>query len=153
MGNFMKKTILFVIAISLLFYFVILSYNRSVVSKNNSDLNKSIQAIDSGAVSLNDIVPFEWDTLYSIEPYKSKEEIEAIVGFKSSYITDNIISEGVVYLIFVKGNKVVANLSGYPDNLGFSISFPIKKNFISFSENAVFNVRKYKNYISLTKTQ
>ncbi|RDY21122.1 hypothetical protein, partial [Criibacterium bergeronii] len=79
--------------------------------------------------------------------------IEAIVGFKSSYITDNIISEGVVYLIFVKGNKVVANLSGYPDNLGFSISFPIKKNFISFSENAVFNVRKYKNYISLTKTQ
>ncbi|RDY20430.1 hypothetical protein, partial [Criibacterium bergeronii] len=88
----MKKTILFVIAISLLFYFVILSYNRSVVSKNNSDLNKSIQAIDSGAVSLNDIVPFEWDTLYSIEPYKSKEEIEAIVGFKSSYITDNIIS-------------------------------------------------------------
>ncbi len=95
---------------------------------------------------LNDIVPFEWDIVYTFAPYSSKEEIEQIIGFESDDIEENNISEGMMHLIFVKDDKVVANVLGYSSNLGYNIDFTDK---VAYAENANFNVENNEGIISL----
>lgn len=114
---------------------------------NNRNLSGAIQSINTETVYINNIVPFEWDILYTFKPYSSKEEIEEIVGFKSSAIKANNINEDMVYLLFVKDEKVVANIRGYACNLGYSIDFMDK---IEFDEDALFNVEKIEGNIRLS---
>lgn len=95
---------------------------NSIVFINNQKLQNSVQSIGSEMVQLNDVVPFEWDFLYTFDPYQSKEEIEKLVGFKSADIKENNINEGMVHLLFVKGDKVVTSILGYDSNLGYRTS-------------------------------
>lgn len=120
-----------------------------IVFINNQKLENSIQSIDNQAVHLNDVVPFEWDTLYTFVPYSSKEEIEKIIGFKSNDIKENNISEGMVHLLFVKNDKVVASVLGYASNLGYNIDFTPKVK-VMFEENAQFDVIKADGITTLT---
>lgn len=117
-------------------YFII---GNPVVFINNQKLKKSIKSIDNGTVQLNDVIPFYWDTVYTFEPYQSKESIEEIIGFKSFNIKENNINEGMVHLLFVNNNKVVASILGYDSNLTYRINFASK---VTFAENASFNVTK-----------
>lgn len=114
-----------------------------VVFINNAKLKNSMQSIENQTVHLNDIVPFQWDTLYTFEPYSSEEEIEEIIGFKSAAIKENIINEGMVHLLFVKGDRVVASIPGYDSKSGYRIDFTVKEGRrVTFAENAQFNVTK-----------
>lgn len=120
------------------------------VFSNNQKLENAVKSIKCDSVYLNDVVPFEWDILYTFAPYQSKKEIEQIVGFKSSSIKENNINEGMVHLLFVKDKKVVASVLGYADNLGYSIDFAMKPNYdIAFSENAEFRVTRENGTVSL----
>lgn len=118
-----------------------------LVPINNQKLVNSINSINSDVVQINEIVPFDWDIVYTFEPYSSKESIEEIVGFKSADIKANNINEGMVHLLFVKGRKVVASVLGYSANLGYHINFSSK---ITFSENAKFNVTIADEIITLS---
>lgn len=115
-----------------------------VILINNQKLKHSICSLDNRkSVSLNDVIPFEWDTLYTFEPYESKTEIEKIIGFQSADIKENNINEGMVHLLFVKNNKVVASILGYSNNLGYNIDFASKEGLkVTHSENAGFNIAK-----------
>lgn len=118
---------------------------------NNQKLANVISSIDSETVQLNEIVPFEWDILYTFGPYQSKEEIEQIVGFKSADIKENNINEGMVHLLFVADNKVTASILGYADNLGFRIDFTSKdENSITFADDAQFDVTTADGVTTLT---
>lgn len=102
------------------------AFSDPMVSLNNRMLQKEIRAIpaETAEVALNDIVPFEWDELYTFGPYTSKETIEQTIRLSSKSITETV-SEGMVQLIFVDGGreKVVASVCGYPENLGYSFGF------------------------------
>ena len=94
-----------------------------IVFMNNRKLRSAITEITADTVTLNEVVPFEWDSVYMPDPYASKENIEKLIGFKSASIKENWISEGMVHLIFVKDRRVVASVLSYPQNLGYSIGF------------------------------
>ena len=142
-----KKVVLIslasIILIGIIGYWII---GNPIVLINNQKLGNAIKSINTQSIQINDIVPFEWDTLYTFTPYTSKEEIAQIIGFKSNEIKENNINEGMVHLLFVKGNKVVASILGYGRNLGYRIDFPNK---VEYKENAQFNVTNVEDVITL----
>ncbi len=148
-----KKKNIFIILISIVLIGVI-TYaiiGNPVVFINNEKLQNSIKSIESERVSLKDITPFKWDKLYTFAPYTSKGEVEEIIGFKSSDIKENNISEGMVHLLFVREDKVVASVLGYSDNLGYNIDFTSDKDLkVTYLENPEFTVEKTGDITLLT---
>lgn len=83
---------------------------------------KELSVMASGdEVNLTDITPFAWDTVYSFDPYVTKDEMETVLGFESRHLKETV-SEGMVQLVFVKANEVVCSICGYRDNLGYSVN-------------------------------
>ena len=145
-----KASIIILTCIALI-AFIGLMISNPFVSINNHKLASSLKSIDRETVSLNDVVPFEWDTLYTFGPYQSKKEIEKTIGFKSADIKENNINEGMVHLLFVKGDKVVASILGYGKNLGYNIDFTSKEGWnVTFAEGAQFNVTRVDGITTLT---
>lgn len=144
----MKKKIgiiaVLIIAVLLICCFII---GNPFIAYNNYRLKQSILAISKTEVTLNEIVPFEWDTVYTFPPYTSHSEIEKIIGFKSNSIKETV-NEGMVQLLFVNDSKISGSVCGYAENLGYRIDFRDK---VAFRENAVFNVYIEDNIVSLKR--
>jgi len=122
-----------------------------VVAIHNRELRKAVTSVSgTGTVSLNEVVPFDWDTLYTFSPYTSEAEIEKAIGFRSGSIQETV-SEGMVQLLFVKDKAVTASVCGYPENLGYSISFPCFPESVSRTDNALFSVDNAAGVTALKK--
>lgn len=96
---------------------------NSQEKQNEKALCAVLKSLQEGETTFDEVVPFSWDKLYTFAPYMPKEAIEKIIGFSSSEIEENMVNEGLTYLLFVKDKEVVCNFFGYPDNLGFSVLF------------------------------
>ncbi|WP_175438441.1 hypothetical protein [Fusibacter sp. 3D3] len=144
-----KKTKIAIIIISCIVLIVIAGdlANGNFVTRNNQNLRNALKSIKSDSIQLNEVVPFEWDVVYTFGPYASKASIEEIVGFQSTDIKENNINEGMVHLLFVKEEKVVASILGYSESLGYRLDFPSK---VIFSENAQFDVTVSDGIVVLT---
>ncbi len=122
----MKKKIIFplilLVLLGVLVFLFVTFIGNPKVYLNNKKLKENILklSVDSEDVELRDIIPFEFDTLYTFKPYTSKEDIETIIGFKSSSIKEST-NEGMVQLLFVKDKKVVSSVCDYSVNLGYKI--------------------------------
>lgn len=130
----------------------------STVLRNNQRLQTAVLATEEDIVYLNDVVPFAWDTLYSFGPYTSKEEREAVIGFASDSIQENMFNEGMVDLLFVKDGKVVASVLGYPENLGYDVELnepiedcEIEAYRVTAAEDAMFFVERENGIVKLTQ--
>ena len=144
----MKKRILFVFfSIAVILIVGERMFGSPLVKYNNYHLKQNMQTISESEVTLNSVVPFEWDTVYTFPPYTSKAKIEKTIGFESNEIKETV-NEGMVHLIFVKGNTVTGSICDYPKNLGYSIEF---KDKVKFKDNAVFEVNIQDGMASLTK--
>lgn len=147
------KTLIFIIACTVLItglsYLII---GNPFIFFNNQKLKNAMGILDNGdTVSLNEVIPFEWDVLYTPEPYQSKTEIEEIIGFKSADIQENNINDGMIHLLFVKNNKVVASVLGYSSNLSYSIDLTSKESSkVTYDENAQFLATKTDGNTKLT---
>lgn len=73
-------------------------------------------------VNLSTFTPFEWDKVYSFDPYVSKDVIYETIGYRWDTISETV-SEGMNQIVFVKDGKVVCYLYGYPENNKFGIFF------------------------------
>lgn len=94
---------------------------------NARHFSKAIQALEPGeTVTLNDLTAFEWDAVYPIEPYTSREEIQAITGVHSAAIVENS-SEAQLQLVFTKGDQLACVICGLPENLGYDLQLDGKK--------------------------
>lgn len=142
-----KKIVIIIPVIAIILIIAYYIVGNPFVRFNNYRLKQSIKAISKTEVTLNEVVPFEWDAVYTFEPYTSKAEIEKIIGFKSNEIEETI-SEGMVQLLFVKGGSIPASVCGYAENLGYELKF---ENKVEFKENAVFEVKINDGIVSLTK--
>jgi len=116
-----KKIVIIISAVFVICIAFLVIFGNPIILKNRSDFGYAIKNISTETIKLNEITPFEWDIVYSFSPYTPKQEIENIIGFKSNHITETV-NEGMIQLIFVRGNKVVCNIQGYSSNLGYSIS-------------------------------
>ena len=144
-----KKIISFAVIIAFCLLLCYLVIGNPLVFLHNQELQQAVLLIDDDVkeITLNEVVPFAWDAVYTFSPYTSKEEIEAIIGFKSSSIRETV-NEGMVQLLFVENDSVVASICGYPDNLGYSVSF---SDVITYEEEAVFSVSKEAGKIILRR--
>ena len=126
-------------------------FGSPVIRINNHRLKKAVTALEAGqTVTLNEVVPFEWDAVYTFSPYTSEEDIEKTIGFKSRDIVANNVNEGMTHLIFTKGEKVKAAVLGYPTALGYRIDF-FKK--VSYDRNILFTVAEKNDFIELLQTE
>ena len=88
-------------------------FSGGLAGVNARALEHAVEAIpeESTQVSLNELVPFEWDEVYTFGPYTSKEEIQSIIRLDSDAVKESV-SEGMVQLVFVEWGKerVVASV-------------------------------------------
>ncbi len=101
-------------------------------------LRQAMAAVEGGEVTLNEIVPFAWDTVYTFEPYASREEMEQIMGISAKGLEESV-SEGMIQLAFVNGSQVVCGVCGYISMEEYSVSFDEKINFV---DNVVFRAKR-----------
>jgi len=62
---------------------VALSYmaiDNLIVFVNNQKLKYAVTAIKSNNVKFNEIIPFNWDVVYTFTPYMSKEEVFVVTA-------------------------------------------------------------------------
>lgn len=144
----MRKKILVPIVIMLgLLITAYVMFGNPIITYHNYQLKQSIRTISEPEVTLNEIIPFAWDTVYTFSPYTSRSEIEEIIGFKSSAVQETV-SEGMVQLLFVKGSSVVASVCGYAENLGYRVDFVDK---VNFKDRTLFNASMQDGVMSLTE--
>ena len=76
---------------------------------------------------LNDIVPFEWDTMYVFEKGTDKEYIEKTIGISNKFIKSVPNEENAVSIIFTSEGKITAYPQGTKEELGYYIDLPLNK--------------------------
>ena len=80
MKKMMKRIV--AIAVVLLAAFAGLRwYGDCVRTERERALQAAVTGISKDTVTLNEVVPFAWDTVYTFAPYTPREEIEAVIGF------------------------------------------------------------------------
>lgn len=145
----MGKKILAGIAVLLLVGVGYWWYGYQSNEKQLETLGTALAYTAEGETTLNAVVPFAWDAVYTFPPYTGKEDIEAAIGFRSNRICETV-SEGMVQLVFVKGKRIAAMVCGYPDALGYDVDFTGK---ITFAEQAVFTVSRKGDVVCLNRTE
>jgi hypothetical protein len=147
-GAMKKSFALIMIALMMLAF---AGCGTSTVDKNNSAFNDAIKSVNADKIALNDVVPFEWDTLYTFAPYMPKAEIQEIIGFSSDDIKETV-SEGMTQLLFIKNDEIVCSICGYGENLGYSFSFgTYEENHlaISWDDDVIFTVNNSNDIVNL----
>lgn len=135
------------IVIVLFFYWVSIRENR-LIALHNNQLKQTITSIDENqkTVTLDTIIPFDWDMIYTFPPYTTKEEIEKTIGLYSDAIQETI-SENMIHLIFINHDTITAYVCGYAEDLGYQIIFD---DMILFGDDITFSVTKTNGIIALT---
>lgn len=98
------------------------------------------------------LTPFEWDTMYVIQPYTSRTQMQQIVGVKwttAKSFLGYLVSEKTWFgeypldddsfykLVFVKGSRVVLDVTLNRNDVDFvKIENPVK------SRDAIFDIKK-----------
>lgn len=116
------------------FVMVVLMY---FAFKNQMDLEVALQELPEGEVTLEEVVPFPWESLYQFGPYTTVAEMEEITGIKSSYFQD-IETDDIWLSYFIHQGQVVCSVGGYEGQLGFSIQ--LMEGSLFFGENRLFSV-------------
>lgn len=112
----MNKKLLFV-------FVVVIALVFSACSGDNEKFEAKLsEQMEVSKVKLTEFTDFKWDYAYFISPYVSKEEIEKIISIKSDEIHDNNYNDSTMYVVFTEKNKVVYQLFGDVQNLGFSFN-------------------------------
>jgi hypothetical protein len=150
-----KRIVVFVSAIVIVAVLFLLAFavvGNPAVLINNHKLKEAIISVEAESVIFNEIVPFDWDFVYTFDPYLPKDEMEGILGFQSNSLRETV-SEGMVQLVFVKDSTVVSSICGYGNSLGYAVSFVSEEeNFskIASTDNALFSVKKRDGIVRLS---
>ncbi len=109
-----KKTIvgilILVVIVVALFIFI-----DPVTRYRNHQLKDALQTLSNDSEStFEETIPFEWDVIYKIQPYTTKDDIEETTGVSSRYFKELDYDE-MQQLYVVKDGKVVAYIAGRTD--------------------------------------
>ena len=107
---------------------------------NNAKLEKTLSTLDCDSITLEKIVPFEWTTVYTFDPYTSKERIERVVGSKIPALKESV-SEGMNHVVFTNRGRVVASVCTHPASTGYYLSFTGGENtYYSYSDGGYSHI-------------
>lgn len=148
--------ILFLVCVSLL---VINPFKKDIWDSNLILLKNKIVAKEGidDKVDLSTFTPFEWDHVYSFDPYVPKESIYETIGYKWDHISETV-SEGMNQIVFMKDGKVVCYVYGYPENNKFGIYFhgtdhTGNASILHVEDHALFDVEKNGDVVYLAHDQ
>lgn len=110
------------LAFCLLAGFFVLA-NPHGANTNGKKLAGILREYEGTDLNLNSIINFDYDYLVQFEPYADKNSMEEFIGFKCAILEESL-SEGMMNILFVKDNKPVCYIYGYPSNNGFYLSVP-----------------------------
>lgn len=144
-----KKTALCFIAFVLAAVLAAVLWLHPVQRMHEKQLQKAVLAVNSDVVTLDEVVPFEWDAVWTFPPYTSEETIRQTLGVQGGVIPETV-SEGMQQLIFVKGDRVAAAVCGYAETLGYAVEL---NKTVRFGENMPFKVVRDGNLVVLTQMQ
>lgn len=99
-------------------------------------------------VTLNTLIPFAWDTVYTFDPYTSRAEMEAALGIRDPHLPESI-DESQRPLVVVQNGRVQASVCGYASAMGFSVR--IQSGTIRRADCTVFRVEHTPEYIKYTQ--
>ena len=129
-----------------------------LIQKNNEEFIRNLYNLDmtmeSGvSIYMPKIATFDYDYIYSFARGMSKQEIEDILGFKSSYI-ETTKTDTEEHVIFIKDNQIVASFVGPRNkiNVDFNISTDDETSkyvCIARNEDIQFNVYDEKGVYTL----
>ena len=144
--------------VALLIVFLLLwhPWKKEIWEENAELLKEKILAVESTEISLTDVTPFEWDRAYSFPPYSDPDTIYQTVGYKWDRV-HGTVDEAQNQIVFLKNEKVVCYLYGYPTNNQYGILLnhegPVEP-AILFAENQNrFSVSKEDGVTYLTKKE
>ena len=126
---------------------------------NNEKLEDALTELTTDSVTLEEVVPFEWTTVYTFDPYTSIDRIEWITGSKSPALKESV-SEGMTHFVFMNKGRVMASVCAYPSIVGYSLSFAGGKNtyydyadggysHIEYGDGTVFDVTQVDGLVRL----
>ena len=126
---------------------------------NNSKLEGALTGLDADSVTLEEVVPFEWTTVYTFDPYTSIDRIEWITGSRSPALKESV-NEGMTHVVFMNRGQVAASICAYPSNIGYSLAFTGGKytyydypdggySHIEYGDQVEFEVTKDNGVVSL----
>ena len=142
----MRNTRTMAAALLVLAVAVCLLFGSPGAALHDRQLREAVCSLSETEVTLNQIVPFDWDRAYSFGPYTSRAEMEQAIGIKSRALRESV-SEGMVQVVFVRGQQVTASICGYPDVLGYRIDMP---ELVTAAEQRVFQVSRENGIVTLT---
>lgn len=131
-----------------------LLFGSPIVTWNDNRLEDAVRNLSAETITLEDLVPFEWDIVYTFAPYTSREDIADAIGFDSPEIKETV-SEFMTQLLFVKDNKIVSSICKYPDNAGFYIDLREARRgkltdggyaYAKYGDNILFAVEQTEHY-------
>ena len=99
-------------------------------------------------VTLNTLIPFAWDTVYTFGPYTSRAEMEAAIGIRDPHLPESI-DESQRPLVVVENGRVRACVCGYPSAMGFSVQF--QTDTVARTDCTVFRVQRTPEHIKYTQ--
>jgi hypothetical protein len=124
--------------------------NNEYLESFKNELVTTVQQKPS--FDMNNLTPFEWDRMYVIRPYTSRTEMQKIVGiewttadtyigyliFDKTWLGEYPLDDDIFHkLVFVKGNKVVLDVTLDRSNVDFTqINSPV------ITGNALFDIDK-----------
>lgn len=94
---------------------------------NNDKLKQVFTQLDTATVTLEEVVPFPWTTVYTFDPYTSREQMEKITGTKSPMLKE-CVNEGMTHFVFMNRGHLMASVCAYPSSAGYSLAFTGGKN-------------------------
>lgn len=126
---------------------------------NNAKLKKALSTLDSDSATLEEVVPFEWTSVYTFDPYTSIDHIEWVTGSKSPALKESV-SEGMTHVVFTNRGQVVASVCAYPTSIGYYLEFTGGKNTyygyldggysqIEYGDEIVFEVMQDEGFVKL----
>ncbi|MDE6253900.1 MAG: hypothetical protein K2M78_14915 [Lachnospiraceae bacterium] len=125
-----KHIVIFCMMILSLLYCACSSENKEEEElKNNLKMQNDTQEI-----MLEELTDFNWEKVYFISPYMSKEKIEEAIGFESKDIVDNISDESVLYVLFTSENQVICQIYGKAETLGFDFELGTYDDYIKLDK-------------------
>lgn len=101
-------------------------------------LRLAMAAVEEGETTLNEIVPFAWDSVYTFEPYTTREQMEEIMGIPARRLAESP-SEGMVQLAFVKDGRIACGVCEYISRAGYAVCFEGK---VAFGDKAAFRAER-----------
>ena len=89
---------------------------------NNNKLKDALTSLDDDSITLEEVIPFEWTTVYTFDPYTSLDRIKRITGSKSPALKEST-SEGMTHIVFKNNGSIVASVCAHPSSTGYSLAF------------------------------